>query len=533
MTLLSRRLDSQSSILNQAIHTIAQADKTSSTHQQLILQQQNKITEQQNIITAQQNTIIQHENTIKILSETNITDNETLKEQAEQLTIFFILLHNIKQIIPTLKKKIKYDMMRRVINGITREDVRRYLSIPLITVRRIMQQVKRPKLIVRRKREMRIILAKRILSDLVPMVSGRNYRIQLMTTKELYKRYCGEVKRVGNQENGTDLPLSSTRIWKILKLWPIRHTKDVSQCPHCKLIADYGNGQPPPPNLLADALVKWRKKNGDTPPPVNLEQKIVQKWRNKLERLKATHKQIAQAQHRSHKQAKKELIASKSPNKMILLQDFTQLNPQSGFNQDMIITTMRYDDNEVDKIKRDYYHFIGSQGDHNNQCFVMAVWEYLLTTKTIITNNINNIEIWSDGGAKHFKCKETMFYFSTIQARYNKIITYNFYQSHHGHNSCDAAASHAKKAIQQGQANTGVLCYTVFDMANYINTVKNHHAQPVPQFQTTNLKVSKIDGIQSYFKFSFPDRGQVAVFNSSADVIPAKVYNQKVTLFPF
>ena len=52
---------------------------------------------------------------------------------------------------------------------------------------------------------------------MIPVVSGRDYKIQLITTKELYRRYSEEVKRVGNKKKKTDIPLSITTINKYLQ----------------------------------------------------------------------------------------------------------------------------------------------------------------------------------------------------------------------------------------------------------------------------------------------------------------------------
>ena len=112
----------------------------------------------------------------------------------------------------------------------------------------------------------------------------------------------------------------------------------------------------------------------------------------------------------------------------------------------MILTFLTYDKHEVDKIHRTYYHFVGGQKDKNDIFFVIAVWEHLLTNN-FIPSHLTKLHIWSDGGPKHFKIKECMYYFSTIKQKHNKTITYHFYEAYHGHNSCDAAASHAKKRI--------------------------------------------------------------------------------------
>jgi hypothetical protein len=98
-----------------------------------------------------------------------------------------------------------------------------------------------------------------------------------------------------------------------------------------------------------------------------------------------------------------------------------------------------------------------------------------------------------------------MYYFSTIKSRHNKTIIYNFYQSYHGHNSCDAAASHAKKRIStQQRDNPNKQIHTSTDLVNAIKTLNNHSAQNIPKITKTQMNVSTMKGIKSYFKFTFP-----------------------------
>lgn len=157
----------------------------------------------------------------------------------------------------------------------------------------------------------------------------------------------------------------------ILKGWRIHHSSDASQCPTCKLLKDYGNNQPPPLGLVGAALTRWQ---------------------NKLNKAH-THKHIAQTQHNAHKQLKNKMIDTQSKDTMIILQDFTQLEPQTGFNQDMILTTLRYDAQEPDKIKRQYYHFVGEQHDKNDIYFVISVWEHIMKRDDVIPKEIKTIHI--------------------------------------------------------------------------------------------------------------------------------------------
>lgn len=214
---------------------------------------------------------------------------------------------------------------------------------------------------------------------------------------------------------------------------------------------------------------------------------------------------------------------TQSTDTMIVLQDFTQQEPQSGFNQDFILTFLTFDANAPDKLRRQYLHYVGEQDDKNDVYFVITVWEHLMRDG-VIGDEIKHIEVWSDGGPKHFKMKECMYYFSTIKQKYNKTITYNFYQSYHGHNSCDAAASHSKKAIINKQRNTNILIYTAQDITNAINTLNNHTAQVVPTITKPPINASSMPGIKSYYKYTFPQPTIIHAFTTSADTVPAKIY---------
>lgn len=284
---------------------------------------------------------------------------------------------------------------------------------------------------------------------------------------------------------------------------------DASICPTCKLLKDYGNGQPLPDHLTDKEKAKMRQK-------INKNH---------------DHHHIAQTQHKTCKRAKEEMVAKKRRDYMIMYQDFTQLMPQTGFHQDMIITVLTYDEHAIDKIHRTYYHFVGEQTTKNDVYFVIAVWEHMLKNK-IIPDHITTIDVWSDGGPKHFKCKENMYYFSTLPQRYNKTINYNFYQAYHGHNACDAAASHAKKRINEQQRNTEIPIITATSLIESINTLKNHIAQLAPRIAKTTIKVSLVNGIKSYFHYRFPASGTIHAFHHSSARAPAKIYQMKVTSFP-
>eukprot|EP00026_Physarum_polycephalum_P006654 Phypoly_transcript_06705.p1 GENE.Phypoly_transcript_06705~~Phypoly_transcript_06705.p1 ORF type:complete len:245 (+),score=30.60 Phypoly_transcript_06705:442-1176(+) len=244
------------------------------------------------------------------------------------------MTNNFKELYPQLHKSQKYTITKELTKGIVEKTLCECLpwmpQIMLkqaITTKRKMNEKKKKKF---RAKE-RLDLAKRIRGEIIPMISERNYRVQTISEQELYKRYCEEVKKVGEVEKGTNMPLSITRINNMLMEWWIHHSMDTTQCPICKLLHDYGDGQPPPQHLTGTELTKWQKKLN--------------------KHKKANHKHLYITQHKTHRQTKEKMIREQLTDFMIILQDFTQLEPQSGVNQDFILTLLMYDANEPNKIK--------------------------------------------------------------------------------------------------------------------------------------------------------------------------------------
>jgi hypothetical protein len=223
--------------------------------------------------------------------------------------------------------------------GVPEKIVVEKIRIPVITAKQIMASKPITKKTRRRKGKMRekilrrpnsVRLAEKILGDMLPFVSGRMWRVQLMTNEEVYRRYVDEVMKVGRRDMGTDKPLGSTRIYEILRWWRIHHSQDISQCSTCKFLDKYED-KPPPQHLNNNASA-------------------IRKHNNKLNKHK-NHKLIAKTQHNSFTSSKEQLIQTQSTTKMIILHDFTQLEPQVGFNQDMIVTILTYDSEAKDMIR--------------------------------------------------------------------------------------------------------------------------------------------------------------------------------------
>jgi hypothetical protein len=75
-----------------------------------------------------------------------------------------------------------------------------------------------------------------IIDELLPVRSGRRWRIQRQTNEKLYRQYCERVEAV-NQ-----IPLSySYVIFTYLPTLYIHHENKTKYCPHCDIVASVSN----------------------------------------------------------------------------------------------------------------------------------------------------------------------------------------------------------------------------------------------------------------------------------------------------
>ena len=125
---------------------------------------------------------------------------------------------------------------------------------------------------------------------------------------------------------------------------------------------------------------------------------------------------------------------------ILITQDFTQLDLESGFIQDSMICCYWYDSDSKDGLGRDYRHFVGQKGDKNDIKFVAGCWKQLLEEHWF--NTPSKVLIWSDGGPKHFKISANLKLFQVIQRERSDIDwEYHFFPAYHGCNVCDSVAS--------------------------------------------------------------------------------------------
>lgn len=114
------------------------------------------------------------------------------------------------------------------------------------------------------------------------------------------------------------------------------------------------------------------------------------------------------------KRKKNEMVSNRNSNWVIIVQDFTQLQVQNTFYQDLIICLYYLDLKASDLLGRKYFHFVSPSSTVKNDCrFVFATWK-----KFIEKEQLDQIPFWflfSDGGPKHFNLTATINFFGFLE----------------------------------------------------------------------------------------------------------------------
>ena len=146
-----------------------------------------------------------------------------------------------------------------------------------------------------------------------------------MTNKTLYETYVAEV------ENGK--PVSPTFFfYQILGKMNIHHSKKVKFCPICEKLEEGDQ---------SEAVLK--------------------------------HKELWPIQRAAYQQIKKKIATGETPTTFLITQDFTQLEFEGSFVQDLIVCKYSFDKDGKGRLARDYKHFVG-QGGVKNDIYLICGW---------------------------------------------------------------------------------------------------------------------------------------------------------------
>jgi hypothetical protein len=321
---------------------------------------------------------------------------------------------------------------------------------------------------------------KRILNDILPVQSGRDYRYQEETDDQIYQNYVDQVKK--------GVPVSKTFfVYTILAHELIHHSKKPKFCKICDKYEEcVSRGEEIPLNLLK-------------------------------------HKDLILLQRGAYASQKKE-IAGGDTTTVLITQDFTQIEFDGGFVQDLIICCYSHDSNAQDGLKRSYQHFVGDINDSNQIPFVAGSWIKMFEIVDWF-ENIEKVQIWSDGGPKHFKISSNMATLKAIQDEYDNIDwIYNFFESYHGCNICDAVGAQAKRAVNDFMRNNHKAIRNQQRVIDAINQLKNHRATSARLLKDMNFSVATLQTIKSYYCFmARPRNPNIYAFKDSTE----ENYDQK------
>lgn len=180
------------------------------------------------------------------------------------------------------------------------------------------------------------------------------------------------------------------------------------------------------------------------------------KWLNEKE------EHLSKAWHQRESLRKRQLNLEINT-ESIIYQDFTKF--YSYFSD--LIQVIEYKDSNQN-IQRKYIHYI----IHKNICnsdhkFVRCCCDFLFK-KTNFVQQFKKIHFWSDGSRGQFKCKENLYYITTLTKNFNVDVDYNFFVSNHGHNICGAEAGHCKGILRKVQRLEGLKINNVNDIVQIL-----------------------------------------------------------------
>ncbi len=140
------------------------------------------------------------------------------------------------------------------------------------------------------------------------------------------------------------------------------------------------------------------------------------------------------------------------PRQLLVLMDFTSvcLSDKPGANtivQDCILVLEYLDENNT-RVRRNLDFVCAADTNKHDYHFVLQVWVWMFL-KERLNECFDCIDIWSDGGPKHFKTRfcQWMWHALSELRFHQKRITHHFFASYHGHSLADAHAAVIKRAL--------------------------------------------------------------------------------------
>jgi hypothetical protein len=195
------------------------------------------------------------------------------------------------------------------------------------------------------------------------MQSGKDYRLLKRTLSATYQQFLFHV------EKRNLLPISYPTFRSILFSDKIHRGSEPTGCPIC-----------------FKTMAMWKLPEED-------ETKI------------KNHQSTKRKQIKSYLKMKNEL----KEDEVIVVQDFTNVELSSSSRQTLCICLYT---KKEDKIETNYFTFVAPESSVKNDIkFVVSAWLQLINH----IQSYKSINIWSDGGSKHFKITACLIFFAALQ----------------------------------------------------------------------------------------------------------------------
>jgi len=335
---------------------------------------------------------------------------EKVRERESRLELMEKMAENCKRLVKDLPTNSPYCclLLAYLVVGLENSFVMEFFGISKRTLDRIFEdpgnKLVETKYAVNVKRERvtqeKLAEIQKILDDILPKQSGREWRTQKETNKRVYENYLAEVQS-GETVSKTFF------IYTVLKGEKIHHSNHPSFCPLCEKYDDENTTL---------AILK--------------------------------HKELVSIQCGQYSLEKQQIGSGNWKTTALVTQDFTQITYEGGFTQDLIICIYTYNSLEKDGLQQTYRHFVGQTSSKNDISFVVGCWKVLLEEKWM--DGMTQVNIWSDGGPKHFKISANIRFLLSLQhSQLDRDWSYSFFPSYHGCSVCDGVASHIKQAVNR------------------------------------------------------------------------------------
>lgn len=155
----------------------------------------------------------------------------------------------------------------------------------------------------------------------------------------------------------------------------------------------------------------------------------------------------------------------------IIIEDFTKfITVGTTFVMDFVVVLYF---KEKGNVVHRYYDFIAEREKHGFEATQAA---FILLMEQPIMKRFKKIYFWSDGGSSDFRNHQFLYTISHFVKQHSIAVSYNFFESYHGHNECDghsgAAHNQWKSALSKYQQRKLKLA-TMKELNEELNGMKN------------------------------------------------------------